>query len=112
MKRGVEQPCSTSGQLAECGQNGHVFWPDVPLQQKKIETHFAELSKKEKNFIHMKTGFSILSNLKFQFQHPMAENPLSIGLMGILISCKMLKRNNLHVCTCIYPLKCMVKFDC
>ena len=55
----------------------------------------------------MKTVSSILSNLKFQFQHPMAKNPLLIGLMGILISCKMLKRNNLHVCTCIYPLKCM-----
>ena len=52
----LEQPCSTSGQLAECGQKGHFVLPNAPLPQKKSrddtflschsiwenETHFAK----------------------------------------------------------------------
>ena len=57
----------------------------------------------------MNTGFNIMSNLKFQFQHSMTENPVLVGLIGSLITCDMYKRDNLHACTCIYLLKCMVK---
>ena len=28
----VDQPCSTSGQLAKCGQKGHFVRPNAPLQ--------------------------------------------------------------------------------
>ena len=36
----LEQPCSTCGQLAKCGQKGHFVRPNAPLPQKKVETHF------------------------------------------------------------------------
>ena len=44
-----EQPCSTSGQLAECGQKGHFVRPNAPLPQKKVETtHFCLVTQFEK----------------------------------------------------------------
>ena len=36
----LDQPCSTSGQLAECSQKGYFVWSNAPLPQKKVETHF------------------------------------------------------------------------
>ena len=45
----LEQPCSTSGQLAECGQKGHFVLPNAPLPQKKVETtHFCLVTQFEK----------------------------------------------------------------
>ena len=41
----LPQPCSTSGQLAECGQKGHFVWPNAPLPQKKLDTPFLSCTK-------------------------------------------------------------------
>ena len=63
----LDQPCSTSGQLAECGQKVMLFGQMYPFNRKKVETHFA---------LAVNTGFSILTTLKFQSQHPMTETPV------------------------------------
>ena len=60
-KHTLEQPCSASGQLAECGQIGDFVRPNAPSPQKKVETYFGLVVQFEK----WETIFWILSHLKF-----------------------------------------------
>ena len=101
----LNQPCSTSGQLAECGQKGHVVRPNEPLQKKWRHTLLYCQQNKEISTTWTR-AYVLYTIPKFQLQHLLSEIPVLIWLqwwMGILITCKMHKCDN---------LQCMAKFGC